>query len=131
MNDIQILCEIRPPEVRNKHLHEADNAPGLLEAFVFFELPQQVGKAWMERVGLQYFRVNFLRRGGCQIHSDGLLQSVAVGIGHHTNLGLGGNLGEDALAQNVVKLIAIWIYRRDGNGRTTNFRGDVSPSLLE
>ena len=85
----------------------------------------------MEGVGFHHFRVNFLRRSGCEIHPDSLLQSVAVGIGHRTNLRLGGNLGEDALAENVVKLITIRIHRRDGNSRTTNFRGDVSPSLLE
>ena len=91
------IGRVRPtgiPEVGDHHLHQPDDAPGLLEAFVFLELADQLAEIGMEGVGIHDPGVEGLGRGSGQAHVGGFSQRFAVGAGHPLDFGFRGDLLE-------------------------------------
>src|SRR5437879_1155252 len=104
------------PEVRDHHLHEPDDATGLLEAVVLFELTYEFPEVRMEWVGVDHAGVKRLGRGGGEPHLVRLKQRVTVSRGHCLNFWFWRNVFEEALAKYVVELVAVWVDRGNRNG---------------
>ena len=77
------------PEVGHHHLHQADDATGLLEALVLFELPDQFPKVGVEGVGVCHPGVERLGRRGGQVHANRFPEGLPILGGHLLDLVLG------------------------------------------
>ena len=113
MDQVHAVCLLGIPKARDHHLHEADDASGLLEALVLFEFSDQLAKVGVERVGVDDSGVKRLRRCRRKAHLVSLAERFTVSLGDPLSLLTGPDALKEALAQDVVELVAVRIDGRD------------------
>ena len=113
MDQIHAVRLLRIPKARDHHLHQADDAPCLLEPLVLFEFTDQLAKVRVERIGIEDPGVERLRRRRREAHLVSLAERFTVGPCDPLNLLIRPYALKQALAQDVVEFVAVRIDGRD------------------